>query len=151
MNRWSKTRRTILCATRPCICTAECKSYQISVFFSIYFSFAIPSHEQMFQCEASGNEAGGEEGAVLDAEKHFSSMCFRRLFCLSRRTLCGLRRGKALLGKFLEVRREKKVIIKFSSFFVVLPMTTSKVKTISSAGGLVTPCDYALRAVWPGA
>ena len=34
----------------------------------------------MFQCEANGNEAGGEEGAVLDAEKHFSSMCFRRLF-----------------------------------------------------------------------
>lgn len=32
-----------------------------------------------------------------------------------KKTLCGLRRGKALLGKFLEVRGErKKLIIKFS-------------------------------------
>lgn len=105
---------------------STCKSYQVSVFFSICFSFAIPSHEQMFQREASGNEVGGEEGAVLDAENNFPACAFEGLFAW----------GKALLGKFLEVRGErKKTYHQKFSFFVMLPMTTSKVKTISSPGG----------------
>ena len=34
----------------------------------------------MFQCEASGNEVGGEEGAVLDAESNFPACAFEGLF-----------------------------------------------------------------------
>lgn len=49
--------------------------YQFSSV-SFYCTCAIPSHEQMFQCEASGNEAGGEEGAALDAESKVPACAF---------------------------------------------------------------------------